>query len=184
MAQKGKSAAEKPAQIESPLIEELHSRHEIALIAYCRVLLKNPADAEEIAQEAFLRLLNARERIDPNGNPAALLFKTARNLCLNHRRNLTRKKATSIETPVRQTDPELKMHRGERDRRLRTAVMALPARQREIVVLSCFADLKFKEIAKVTGVKVGTVASQKSKAFLSLRKVLERDFEEWMKHVE
>jgi RNA polymerase sigma-70 factor (ECF subfamily) len=166
------------------IIENLFRERGNALYAYCLTLLRNPAEAEEAAQEAFLRLLNMREEIDPERDPAALLFTIARNLCLNRRKKRARETAGDVALlEAKRADPQEEAVRIEVSRRVRAEIGRLPVRQSEIVLLTGEGGLTLRESAEVMGISPGAAASHKARAFKQLRGRLEKDYREWMRDV-
>ena len=126
--------------------------------------------SEDILQEVFCKLY-----LSPPGpavnNPRAYIFQTARNLAIDSMR--AQRPAVSLD------EIEAVVHRPMDDIPLRmdidAALKALPAEQRQIVTLHLIGNLKFREIAGITGVPLGTVLWKYQKALGSLRKKLTGD---------
>jgi RNA polymerase sigma-70 factor (sigma-E family) len=129
-------------------------------------------DAEDIAQEAFARLLTRHVTLR---DPSAALAYVRSTVC-----NLTRKRwrhslvvrSRTLAMPD-VAGPEHTVILREDHREVLAALVALPARKREAIVLRYWLDLSDGEIAAVMGVSTGTVKSQLSKGMGSLGKALE-----------
>jgi len=129
--------------------------------------------AEDIVQEAFVRIWNGRERIDPSRSPEAFAYRTVRNLCLNHLRDSNTREALLAEryvVPVEETpDPDIEFERSDRVERLRQWIRELPARQREALELSRFSGLTHAQVAEAMGVSPRTVNNHLIKALRVIR---------------
>ena len=121
--------------------------------------------AEDLAQEAFTRVQRHFDRLD---NPGGYLRSTTVNVCRNWHRSRSREAANirrlGVATVVLSPAAE----------ELRDAIVALPYRQRAVVVLRYWLDLSEAEIAEALGCRPGTVKSLQSRAFATLRKDLPR----------
>ncbi len=128
--------------------------------------LGDPAAAEDLAAETFLRAYAARASFRP-GSPRAWLFTIATNLLRDHARGAGRRDAAHAEwlgrsAPAAEHEFELP------DPALARALTALRAEEREALLLYAWADLSYDEIATVTGVAVGTVRSRLARARVRL----------------
>jgi RNA polymerase sigma-70 factor (ECF subfamily) len=130
----------------------LYDRYGDRLFFYVRTITDDASVAEDVVQEAFVRLL----RVEPSGPEVPLapfLFTAARNLAVDaRRRDVVRDRArTSIDSPTLPPNPESDF--GD-------LIESLPPEQREVVFLKIHTGLTFAEIAEVTGLKLPTVASR------------------------
>jgi RNA polymerase sigma-70 factor (ECF subfamily) len=141
-------------------------------------------DALDLSQEAFARAYKARHRLDPNGSFYAWLYQIIRRLCFNFNRDrkLHREKLRQAEdwlveqhTRVSSANPAKSAERTEDIRRVRDAMERLPDRDREILVLKEFEGLKYREIAELLGIPIGTVMSRLYSARKRLAAVLEEE---------
>ena len=118
--------------------------------------------AEELVQDAFLRVRSRWDRVD---NPTAYVRTAVVNACRNHqRRRVLERRHRTVMNDLSQDAP------GE----LRDAIAALPGRQRAAIVLRYYEDLPEAEIADVLGCSVPAVKSLLHRAIQDLRKVIER----------
>lgn len=138
------------------------------LRAYLRKSLPCPADADDTAQDCYLRLLRAKE----NGRVRStkpLLFAIARNAV----RDFFKRRARAEVVPITETSalPVLEGERGlvetichdQEIELLTEAINSLPDRQREVVLLRKIKNLPQKEIAALLGISENTVESLASK---------------------
>jgi RNA polymerase sigma-70 factor (ECF subfamily) len=114
------------------------------------------AVAQEIAHEAFLRLWQHRDKLGDGQNPRAWVMKVAVNLAIDHRRRLLtalrrRLAPTAAEDPADIALAHLDLEGVKR------ALMALPARERALLVLRFEQGLSFPEIGRILGRPEATV---------------------------
>ena len=145
------------------------------LIRYVASLTGSVDDAQDLAQEAFLRVWEQRSGLRPSASLRAYLYQIARNLTINElkSRDLHRvlgarhaRELPAVRTPGREYEIS---QVGER---VRAAIAALPERRREAFVLAHLQDLPHREIAEIMGISPQTVANQISAALGELRETL------------
>lgn len=151
-------------------LASLHHRYYAAMVRLASVYVDDIDSAEEVVQEAFLKMVKGRRRPKP-GHEAAYL----RSAVLNGARSvLRRRKVARLKMPrLRPVEnnshaPEtLTMIHDDRDR-LWDALLELPERQAAVLVLRYYENLSEAEIAEVLGIAKGSV---KSHAHRALRKL-------------
>jgi RNA polymerase sigma-70 factor (ECF subfamily) len=136
-------------------------------------LAKDPADAEDLVQETFVRALAARERFQPGTNMKAWLTKILHNFFFDHYRQRKRWAATDhasegeIEAwrslPDPQSGPESQLLRKELDDHITDVLRKLPEEFREPIVLVDMADFSYEEVAALLSCPIGTVRSRLSR---------------------
>lgn len=161
---------------------QLVERHQNAVIGTVAKMLGNASDAEDIAQQVFLRIWRHAKRYRPEAKFTTYLFTITRNLVFNESRRRGRKKEVSSDereensnlmigdNPDRQPDAELLQR--ELQQAVDTAITALPETQRMAVVLRRYEQLSYEEIAKVLELTVPSVKSLLFRARTSLRETL------------
>jgi RNA polymerase sigma-70 factor (ECF subfamily) len=127
----------------------------------------SPAAAEDITQDVFLAVMRDAGRFEPRkGSAAAWLCGIARNMT---RRRFERERevplnegegATESELPPVVEDPLGDLARAERVETLKRAVLSLPLRYREVIVLCDLQEISYAETAAALGCAVGTVRSR------------------------
>jgi RNA polymerase sigma-70 factor (sigma-E family) len=128
-------------------------------------------DPEDVAQEAFARFERGRDRLPADVNAAAYLRSTVVNLTRSRLRHLRVVRRIRHEIPVVES-AEFLVVLGDERRRVIEALGQLTERQRQVVVLRYWLDLREREIAETLGIRVGTVKSTASKALTALGHML------------
>jgi RNA polymerase sigma-70 factor (ECF subfamily) len=143
-------------------MDELYRREMPPLRQYVRHVLRGSSDADDIVQEAFVRLWRALE-VSEIHNPRAVLFKTARNLALNHIRNDRVRNSDaaragaddSLNRKIKTAEEEIIA--SEEAAACRVLMDGLPLRCREAFVLRVVDELSYKEMAKEMHLSVSTI---------------------------
>lgn len=148
-------------------------------------LTRSAADAEDLVQETFLKALRGFAGFEAGTNFKAWIFRILRNTYLTSRTGLERTRTVALEEELdqrpgsypeaaidRQT-PEINLlHLADRAM-LHAALEQLPPPLLEVVLLCDVEEMKYKEIAAVLEIPIGTVMSRIARARTSLRKTLQ-----------
>ena len=127
---------------------ELVLRHQDRAWRTAYHYVANRADAEELAQAAFLRILDAAASYRPSARFTTYLYRVVANLCLDHRRK--KRPDGQGDLPLRASSlpaPDAQIAAREREETVRRALGRLPDRQRMAVVLRYYEELPLREIA-------------------------------------
>jgi RNA polymerase sigma-70 factor, ECF subfamily len=160
-----------------------YDEHSAGVYGTALRVLGNPATAQDVAQDVFLRLWREPRKFDARrGDLGAYLRLMARSRALDLWRTAQAagratdrmKIAAGRDLPRPDEQPAAQAERGERRRTVRTALGALPAAQREAVVLAYWGGLTADEIARRSGVPVGTAKSRVRLGLQRMRAELER----------
>lgn len=149
-------------------------------------LLGNEAEAEDVAQEAFLRAWNHWENLTGSPTAGGWLKTVTRNLCLNHLEryrsrwkmfsDLSREdedgEARELEFAAPDTLDQTLLTQDQR-RLIETAIQKLPKDQRVALVLYHFEDMDYADIAKHLGVSLGKIKTDIFRAREALQKKLQ-----------
>jgi RNA polymerase sigma-70 factor (ECF subfamily) len=143
------------------------------------LLLGDADDAEDVAQETFLRAYHALERFDAARPLRPWLMRITTNLCHNWRRSLGRYLAV-LQHVLRSEHPsntaiQLAEQHIESEM-LWKAVQRLRVEDQQVIYLRYFMDCSEMETAEVLGVAQGTVKSRQHRAITRLRGVLEKEY--------
>jgi len=166
---------------------ELVDRYQHRLIGIMHHLVGNAEEAEDLAQEVFLRVYRTRKRYHPEAKFSTWLFTIANNLALNTLRSRQRKPVVPL--PVQESGPlgprpaeQIVADRGQPPGHrlqqqelagvIRQALEGLNERQRMAVVLNKFEDMNYAEIAEIMGLTTKAVKSLLSRARAALRQAL------------
>ena len=171
------------SQAFAELVEAYHHR----LVTVMRHLVGNTEEAEDLAQEVFLRVYRGRKKYHPKAKFSTWLFTIANNLALNVLRTRQRKPTIPLNVrdsgPLgprpaeqlvldRQEQPHQQMQQRELSAVVQQALDTLNERQRVAVVLNKFEDMNYAEIAEVMELTTKAVKSLLSRARDNLREAL------------
>lgn len=142
---------------------DAYLENEAALKRFLRRYVPRPEDADDLAQESFVRAY-AAEAINPITSPKAFLFTTARNLALNERAKMVNATSVPLEdfteptvlVDATQASPEEQMDAKVRVRVLAQAMTTLPPQCSKVFLLRKVHGLSYKEIAERLGISVST----------------------------
>ncbi len=156
-------------------------RYQDELIGFFFHLCWDQLASEELAQDVFVRLYNARERWQPTARLRTWLYRIAHNLWIDHlrrKRSLVSLDAERGEEGLRLSDtlaapatpdPDARDRDAEIRVRVRAALAELPEGQREVFVLANDQGMKYHDISAVLGIPEGTVKSRMHHAVRFLR---------------
>lgn len=130
--------------------------------------VRSIAEAEDIVQAVFLRLMTSQPRLKSAEHERAWLIRTAINLCLDFQKSAVRR--TSVPF-----DAESPAAQAEETGEVLEAVWKLPERDRYIVYLFYFEEMKVKEIADLLNEQTGTITSRLTRARKKLKLLLKGD---------
>ena len=154
----------------------LVDRYKAAMVSYLRRMTGSRDRADELAQEAFVRLYVATPECPEPGRLAPWLYRTATNLVRSEERRALRwrlfRLAARANGVAAQGGQEAELLAAEAGRRLEAALAALPVRYRAPLVLHEIEELPLGEIARLLGCAEGTVKSRISRARARLRHAL------------
>jgi RNA polymerase sigma-70 factor (ECF subfamily) len=172
---------------ETGAFEALVEQYQHRLVGVMNHVVGNAEEAEDLAQEVFLRVYRARKKYRPRSKFSTWLFTIANNLALNSLRSRQRKPVVPLTVhdsgplgprPAEQLvhdrggGPSHRIQQEELAAVIRQALAGLNERQRVAVVLNKFEDLNYAEIAEVMGMTTKAVKSLLSRARENLRTAL------------
>ena len=166
--------AQRAAQGDREAFGGLVTRHQAGVynVAY-RML--GECEAEDAAQETFLRAFRAIRRLDPQRPPGAWLKKIAVNVCLNRlerRGTLTLDDEAAI--PASDPGPESQTIQREQTRQVRSALLALPPHFRAAIELRHFQELSYAEMAEALNRPLSDIKSDLFRARKLLAEILRK----------
>jgi RNA polymerase sigma-70 factor, ECF subfamily len=168
--------------------ETLLRKYRTPVVNFLYRMVRNSAEAEDLAQEVFLRVYRARQGYAPSAKFTTWMFRIATNLALNALRdNHHRQSEISIDQPVetneseqpalevpdRRPSAEQKLIARSRTEMIRNAINVLPEKQRAAVLLHKYQELDYDKIAKILGCSESALKSLLFRAYETLRIQLE-----------
>ena len=137
-------------------LREVFEAEESPLLRFAHGLTRQRETAEDLVQEAFLRLHGLFDEVE---NPRAWLYRAVRNLALNHLRDHRRETALEDGKEIVGDggDPERAVRRMEAVGTLRMLMAELGETERELIGLKYNEDLKYDQISERTGLSVGNI---------------------------
>ncbi|AEB08375.1 RNA polymerase sigma factor [Desulfobacca acetoxidans] len=169
---------------------ELMRRHQDRVYRLALRLLRRPQEAEDAAQEVFLKAFQHASRFTPSGTVAAWLNRITANHCLNRLRSQAVRKEVPLERPQAQDapaydlselvtsndDPGELLAGKELAIKLQEALSALPENQRQALLLKRDGDFSYQEIGELLGISASAVDGLIKRARQRLRQVLAEYF--------
>ena len=166
--------------------ELLLQRYRTPLVNFLYRMVKNREQAEDLAQEVFIRVYRAREEYVPTAKFTTWLFRIATNLALNSLRDHRHQKLEmSIDAPLmvdtedgderplevadKHPNVEQELVEEERKKMIRRAIEKLPEKQRAAVLLHKYQELDYAEIAKILSCSESALKSLLFRAYEMLR---------------
>jgi len=158
----------------------LLARHRGPVIHFLYRRVQNPAVAEELAQEVFLRVYRARESYVASAKFTTWLFRIALHLALNNLRDARGEKETGsldqetedglqLQVADRSPSVEQRLVEAARLAEVRRAIRALPDNQRAAVLMHKYEEMGYAQIAQVLGCSESAVKSLLFRAYETLR---------------
>ena len=175
----GEQAGSQPEKGGGAILHELFDRYRPALYAYFLRRTRQPADAEDLTHDVFLRL----SRLDPATeihNIEAFIFRTAVNLLRDRarrdfaHRDVTEMLPTDPEPAAGEPTPERVLEAKVELKRVMDALGALSEKTRHIFILRRLEQMKCEDIASFYGVSVSAVEQHITKALAHLAKTVGR----------
>jgi RNA polymerase sigma-70 factor (ECF subfamily) len=158
---------------EREAFDRLVERYQRDVYRLCYRYVNNHEDANDMAQEVFIKAYRALGRFRGDSSFSTWLYRIAVNTCLNFRAS---RRPPGEELPEGLPDTSAavgeQLEREEQARRVREAVRRLPEKQRATLILKIYNDLTHQEVAVILGSTVGTVKANLFHALGNLRRIL------------
>ena len=151
----------------------------VELVSTLYFILGNQEDAQDAAQDAFIKCWRTRTTLGEVQNMRAWIFRVGLNTAKDLQRNAWRRKARPLlgdaceQSDARDPSPANVLEKKETLERLRLALMELRPEEKTVFLLRQNGDLTFEEIAKQRRLPLGTVKTQMRSALHKLKRVLQ-----------
>ena len=163
-------------------ISTLVTRYKDKIYTSIYLLVKDKYLAEDLFQDTFIKVIDTLNsgRYNEEGKFSSWVMRIAHNLCIDHFRKV--KRSPSIKTSDDRDIFEVlnfseggvdeKIMQGQSNERVRKMLDMLPEDQKEVIVMRHFADLSFREIAKLTDCSINTALGRMRYGLINLRKMM------------
>jgi RNA polymerase sigma-70 factor (ECF subfamily) len=153
-------------------------RHQDQIYNLCRYMLQDARDAQDAAQDVFLKAYKSLKDFRPESSLYTWLYRIALNTCLDYRRRYRReafrKEPLAEDLPSDDRSPHQFYETTEITESVQISLRKLPEKLRAAIVLREIEALSYEEIAEVLHTSVGTVKSRISRARDQLRHLLKK----------
>jgi RNA polymerase sigma-70 factor (ECF subfamily) len=175
-------------QGEASAFQEVVARYQRRIFGFCLRMIGDVAEAEDLAQEVFLRAFRSIRRFRRQSKFSTWLYQIARNLSLNRIRYLRRRRTSDLQSVPMENEaslavvfengeidsPEGAVLEQERRRHLSEAIVSLDVSYREVILLRDVEGLSYGEISETLGTAVGTVKSRLHRGRMELLKQMKK----------
>lgn len=173
-----KAAAGDPAAF-----EELVLRYQTQVYSLALRMVGNETDAQDLAQEAFVRAWRALASFQFSSQFSTWLYRLTSNICIDFLRTQNKRKHISLtvlqdeeaqqwDMPDSKPSPEDHIIASQEREALASAISSLEPEYRQVLILRIVNDCSYQEISQIMGIREGTVKSRLSRAREQLRKKL------------
>ena len=162
-------------------LEILINRHKEKIFSSIFFLVKDKYLAEDLFQEVFIKVIDTLRgnRYNEEGKFLQWALRISHNLCVDHFRKVKRTKVISSDDKdifevinVNSESADAHLVQGQSHDKIRKMLEQLPEEQREVIVLRHYADMSFKEIAKITNTSINTALGRMRYGLINLRKMM------------
>lgn len=170
--------------------ETLYRRYEKPVFSFIYRMVLSAADAEDLCQETFLKVVRAKKKYRASAKFKTWLFNIALNLCRDRVRRMKFRSHLSLNSPAfsqdseenkkqqsicdSSSDPTKNAQADEMKALVQQAFTTLPEQQRTVVILRQYHDMKFSEIADIMNCPLGTAKSLNHRGREKLMKALSK----------
>jgi RNA polymerase sigma-70 factor (ECF subfamily) len=156
---------------------QLFDKYYRAIVTFSRRFAHRADLAEELAQEVFIKCHRARATYEPTARFTTWLYTIARNHCLNETRRPEHRYAMQQYTTgvigSSNPSPETLVRTADLNEQAQAALAALPANQRQILLMSIVHDFSQEQIAEALGLTVGAVKTGLYRARQAMRQAID-----------
>lgn len=163
----------------------LFDRHQAGVVRFCGRFVGNPARAEELAQDVFIKLYRSAGRYSPDAKFKTFLYRVATNHCLNELRRFDEKRQqearemseeqqdTALDLEASTDSPQLSLEGRELEQAVAAAMAAMSARERAAFTMCRFEGMAYRDIAQALESTESAVKSLIHRATVTVMKHVE-----------
>lgn len=178
-----KQLIQQAAAGDAAAFETLVLRYQTQVYSLAYRMVGNEADAQDLAQEAFVRAWRALDSFQFSSQFSTWLYRLTSNICIDFLRAQKKRKHVSLtvlqddeqqqwDMPDHRPLPEEQMMVSEEREALSKAIASLDPEYRQVLILRIVNDCSYQQISEIMGIREGTVKSRLSRAREQLRKKL------------
>lgn len=161
-------------------LAELYDRHFDGIYRYLYTRVRHQADAEDLTEQVFLKMVDSIQRYRPRGVAfSSWLYRIAHNLLVDRYRRSGREAvelSADLSDGRPHADPAAMAQNSEERRRLMRAIERLTPEQQQVITMRFIDNLEVEEIARLTHRRIGAIHSMQHRALASLyRFLMERE---------
>lgn len=163
--------------LDPELKAELEKLHQASFGWALSCCLRNHAQAEEVLQTVYLKILQGKACYRSEASLRTWLFAVIRKTAISERRKYVLRKLLAGErSEISENDqPQVELERSEMQQRFQQALLRLPARQRETLHLVFYQDLSLSEAAEVMNISIGSARQHYERGKKRLREALDQE---------
>jgi RNA polymerase sigma-70 factor, ECF subfamily len=163
--------------------EGLFEKYAAPLLRFADRMLNNRAEAEEVTQEVFLKLISRADQYDGRASVSSWLYAIGANACRDRMRRNRRAVVVPIDSVAeaagREESVESRIFDGQRKAAVRRALDRLSEDQREALVLARYHGLPYAEIARTLNISEGAVKTRIFRAMETLKEFFSEGDSRW-----
>ena len=160
----------KISQGDTQALKELYHLTDTAIFGFALSILKNTHDAEDVMQDAYIKINQHAKNYSPQGKPMAWILTIVKNLALMKLRHSSNHTVSIDEQFNLDAGSDISVT-TENKLILETLLNALTHEERTIVVLHAQTGMKHREIAQILDLPLATVLSKYSRAITKMKKI-------------
>jgi RNA polymerase sigma-70 factor (ECF subfamily) len=165
------------AKGDASAFEQILKKYKKLVINIAYRFIQDRIEAEDIAQEVFLRVYESAKRYKPKAKFSTWIYKITLNVCLNKLRSKKHLQTISLNKPKEIPDPTyihpfINLEKKELNQLIKEAIDSLPINQRIAVILQKYQGLSYREISKIMGCSTSAVDSLLQRAKQNLKRKL------------
>jgi RNA polymerase sigma-70 factor (ECF subfamily) len=164
-------------------LELLINRHKDRVFTAIYLFVRDRYIAEDLFQDTFIKVVDVlrKGKYKEEGKFLPWVMRIAHNICVDYYRKVNRVPTVTNKEgfdifrllPFAADNAEQKMVKEQSEDKVRALIDSLPTEQKEVVILRHYANMSFKQIAKVTNVSINTALGRMRYALINMRKVME-----------
>ena len=141
-------------------------------------MTKNPQDAQDLVQEAFIKVYNQLGKFDGNGSFSSWMYRVAMNHCMDEfrkKRYQMKQVKVNEEKVINPNHPDIIFLKKKKSRQLERLIATLPEDERMIILLRYVNELSYDEISELVEIPLSQVRNKLHRAKKKMRDTVKRE---------